>query len=376
MICLKLLIVINITGNGARRLTSINLDSAPDITPEIVGQNPAHSLDKAAFIGVISDGTNGMRLQALALGEAIQATAHPATNLEDVITTPHPLLRYLPRLARCLPLSWLRVIVDPKLAALSLSRPAILITCGRRMAGLSIAMRRLGRTSGTKEGTWTIHIQDPRLPPQYFDILIAPQHDPARGPNVINSMASLNRLSDNKIAHAAAALAPKWTNLPAPCIAVLLGGDNRRYDVSAAMIKNMAEKLSKFAASTGASLAIISSRRTPSKLLSQLTTSLKGTPHAIMNSRDENPYPGILGHAVAIIVTSDSINMASEAAITGKPVLIANWQAETGRVGAFHKAMMKAGHTAPLGNNIPKTGFIPLFEMPFILRQVQGLLLR
>ena len=95
-----------------------------------------------------------------------------------------------------------------------------------------------------------------------------------------------------------------------------------------------------------------------------------------MNSGDKNPYPGILGHAVAIIVTSDPVNMASEAAVTGKPVLIANWQAEKGRVKAFHKAMMKAGHTAPLGTNIPKTSFIPLFEMPFILRRVKDLLVR
>ena len=95
-----------------------------------------------------------------------------------------------------------------------------------------------------------------------------------------------------------------------------------------------------------------------------------------MNSGDKNPYPGILGHAVAIVVTSDSVNMASEAAITGKPVLIAEWQAEKGRVKAFHKAMMKAGHTRPLGTNIPKAAFIPLFEMPLILRRVKDLLLR
>ena len=152
-------------------------------------------------------------------------------------------------------------------------------------------------------------------------------------------------------------------------------GDNRRYVVSAEMIENMAEKLKKFAASTSASLALIPSRRTPPKLLSQLTRLLKTTPHAVMNSRDENPYPGILGHAAAIIVTSDSINLASEAATTGKPVLSAEWQTETGRVAAFHKAMMKAGHTAPLGTEIPKTAFIPLFEMPFILRRVTDLLL-
>ncbi len=79
-------------------------------------------------------------------------------------------------------------------------------------------------TSPIEGSTRTIHIQDPRLPPQYFDVLIVPQHDPTRGPNVIKSMASLNRLTDSKIAHAAAVLAPKWTNLRAPCVAVLLGG--------------------------------------------------------------------------------------------------------------------------------------------------------
>ena len=354
----------------------INLYSTPDIAPNIAGHRPAHSHYKAASIKVISDGTTGMRLQALALGEAMRATRHPATNLEDIITTPPLVLRHLPRLARCLPLSWLRVMVGPNLAAISVSSPSIIITCGRRMAGLSIALRRLIGASATEGGTRTIHIQDPRLPPQYFDILIAPQHDPSRGPNVITSMASLNRLTNAKIARAAAALTKKWTSLPAPCIAVLLGGNNQRYDVSAEMIEKMAEKLSEFAASTSASLALIPSRRTPCELLSQLTKLLKTTPHAVMNSRDENPYPGILGHAVAIIVTSDSINMVSEAAVTGKPVLIAEWKAETGRIKAFHTAMMKAGHTAPLGTNIPKTGFNPLYEMPVILGQVRDLLLR
>ncbi|MFL2845787.1 MAG: mitochondrial fission ELM1 family protein [Candidatus Puniceispirillaceae bacterium] len=357
-------------------MSIIDLYSAPDFIPHTVGQKPAHSRDKAASIRVISDGTTGMRLQALALGEAIKASRHPATNLEDIITAPPTILRHFPRLAGYLPLSWLSLIVGPKLAGLTVSDPAIIITCGRRMAGLSVAMRRLGRMGTTEGRTRTIHIQDPRLPPQYFDILIAPQHDPTRGPNVIKSMASLNRLNDAKIAQAAATLDSKWTSLPAPCIAVLLGGDNQRYHVSAAMVENMAEKLRKFAASASASLALIPSRRTPCKLLSQLIVSLKTTPHAVMDSRDENPYPGILGHAVAIIVTSDSVNMASEAAVTGKPVLIAEWKAETGRVDAFHKAMMKAGHTAPLGTDIPKTAFIPLFEMPFILRRVEDLLLR
>ena len=95
-----------------------------------------------------------------------------------------------------------------------------------------------------------------------------------------------------------------------------------------------------------------------------------------MNKQDKNPYPGILGVADAIIVTSDSINMVSEAAITGKPILIAQWQRETGRINAFHNAMMKAGHTAPLGDHLPKTTFKNLYEMQSILQQVITLLSR
>ena len=357
-------------------MPKINFYSAPDVVPHNVRQKPDNGCDKIASIKVISDGTAGMRSQALALGEAIKASRHPATNLEDIIVTPPPLLRHLPRLARYLPIPWLRLMVGPKLVTPSISNPAIIITCGRRMAGVSIAMQRLSRATAIEGKSHTIHIQDPRLPPQYFDILIKPQHDPTSGPNVINSMGALNRLTDAKIAHAATVLDQKWTNLPAPCVAVLLGGDSRRYVVSATMVANMAKKLRRFAVSTNASLAIIPSRRTPSKLLNQLTKLLKKTPHTIMNLTDENPYPGILGHAVAIIVTSDSVNMASEAAITGKPVLIAEWQAETGRIRSFHKAMMEAGHTAPLGTFIPTTGFIPLFEMPFILRRVNDLLLQ
>ena len=58
----------------------------------------------------------------------------------------------------------------------------------------------------------------------------------------------------------------------------------------------------------------------------------------IATADDANPYP-ILGIADAVIVTSDSVNMASEAALTGKPLLIAAWQPETGRIAAFHQAM-------------------------------------
>ena len=323
---------------------------------------------KNSQIWVISDGTAGMRLQAIALGEALIATdTTNQTSLADIISKPSWWLRHLPRLVALLPRGLLLFWLGEIGGRLSNDKPAIIITCGRRMAGTSIALNRLSKAHAA--GTRTIHIQDPRLPPHYFDILIVPQHDPARGANVITSLASLNRLDMSKIADTASQLDKKWRALPAPRLAVLLGGTNRRYGISAMMAKDMAKRLADFATKTGASLAVIPSRRTPANLVTQLTTALGSLPFAVMDQAENNPYPGILGLVDAVIVTSDSVNMISEATITGLPVLIAEWQSETGRIGAFHDAMMAAGHIAPMRDQLPQDGFTPLVEMPAIVNR-------
>ena len=172
------------------------------------------------------------------------------------------------------------------------------------------------------------------------------------------------------IADAANQLGEKWRTLPAPRVAVLLGGANRRHSISAIMAEDMASQLTSFATKTGASLALIPSRRTPANFVSQLTAALAPLPYEVMEQAENNPYPGILGLVDAVIVTSDSVNMISEATITGLPVLIAEWQSETGRIGAFHDAMMAAGHIAPLRDQLPQDGFTPLFEMPTIIKSV------
>ena len=329
----------------------------------------AETKNKNARIWVISDGTAGMRLQAIALGNAlIAADITKQTSLADIVITPSWWLRHLPRLVPFLPKALLSSWLGSIGGRLSKDKPVIIITCGRRMAGTSIALNRLSKAHAA--GTRTIHIQDPRLPTHHFDILIVPQHDPARGANVLTSVASLNHLDMTKITDAANQLGEKWRTLPAPRVAVLLGGTNRRYGISAMMAEDMASRLADFATKTGASLALIPSRRTPANLVTQLTATLEPLPYTVMDQAENNPYPGILGLVDAVIVTSDSINMISEATITGLPILIAEWQSETGRIGAFHDAMMAAGHIAPLRDQLPQDGFTPLFEMPTIVKSV------
>ena len=154
-------------------------------------QTSTHT-DLPANIGTIwtiNDGTAGMRLQAVALANALAAARQPKTRKptitqantpQDFVVTPPPLCRYLPWLSQIWPVAALDRILPSSCPELPVGKefPNILITCGRRMAGLSIAIRRLARCHGAP--TRTIHIQDPRLPARYFDILIVPQHDPTQ----------------------------------------------------------------------------------------------------------------------------------------------------------------------------------------------------
>ncbi|MEC8111045.1 MAG: hypothetical protein VX110_06625, partial [Pseudomonadota bacterium] len=54
------------------------------------------------LVRVVSDGTAGMRLQALALAESLQR-ARPDWKCDEFTITPHPLTRAMPRLAAWIP---------------------------------------------------------------------------------------------------------------------------------------------------------------------------------------------------------------------------------------------------------------------------------
>ena len=310
--------------------------------------------------------------------------ARPDWTLDEFTVSPHRLIRALPRLAAAVP-------GLPLYAASGggiLQRrphagryPDILVTCGRRMAGYALALRRRARAGG--RDMKIVQIQDPRLPPAMFDALVVPRHDRARGPNVLVTTGSLNRLTLADIKKAMMEMPSRWLGVTrGMSVAVMLGGDNRRYRVSEAMAGRMADRLTDFAGATGALLLPVASRRTPDLVIERVAAALP--PERVMMPRNGEPniYPGVLGMAQAVIVTADSVNMASEAAITGKPVMIAPWldagpenpSGETGRIRAFHDAMFAARHTVPLTPAMPSGAFERLDEMDGLTDRLLDLL--
>ncbi len=304
---------------------------------------------------VISDGTMGMVSQCLALLKILDIDG------EDIRAVPTPLLRLFPKLA-AIPGWQLTLGRKPDWLKAGIW-PDLLITCGKRMAGISIGVKRL---SGGQ--TRTIHIQDPQIPPHYFDLLITPSHDhiaqqAVRPSNLILSTGALNRLDRAEIALAGTSLPAELKQLKAPVCAVMIGGHNRRYKAGKSSFVSLARQLSEFADILSPkgkpSFVLIPSRRTPKRHLRHLCEGLSGISYHLWDGTNDNPYPGILGLADIIIVTSDSVNMVSEACITGKPVLTAYLQAETGRIARFHQIMEEKGHILKLSDILTSQKTLP-----------------
>ena len=279
------------------------------------------SLSAPLSAWIISDGTSGMEVQSLALAQAL--------GIEPEIKRIFP-----SRLLRAFPsLGGFRAVApsaggDP----LTSPWPDLVIGCGRRNAGAVLSMK-------TRSGghSFAIQIQDPRIDPAWFGALIVPEHDPARGDTVIVTTGSLNSLATLDLRAEAQRFADIIEPLPRPRVLVAVGGATRRQKVLEPLVDRFLAGLRRLT-ENGCGLMITASRRTPQRLSQAL--SVLGQNEAatcFWKGQGENPYLGFIGAADAIVVTSDSVNMVSEACSSGKSVFVADLLRPTGRIAAFQK---------------------------------------
>lgn len=226
--------------------------------------------------------------------------------------------------------------------------PDLLVSCGRKAALLSMAMR---RASGGR--VRTVHIQDPKVAARHFDIVVVPAHDRLRGPNVLVSRGALHHVTPALLAAARERFAGRLQALPRPRIAALVGGPNRYFGMPADWLGRLAQELADTAAGLGGSLMLSISRRTPPDAAARLRQRVAAVPHDLWLGEGENPYLAYLAMADAILVTGDSASMVSEACATGAPVFVApppTRRAGAGmppRFAAFYEAMARAGAARP-----------------------------
>ena len=194
--------------------------------------------------------------------------------------------------------------------------PDLLISCSRRAAAVSIAVRRASRGQ-----TLTVHVQNPLTDPAAFDLVVAMDHDGLSGPNVISVPTALHDVTPARLAAAAKAWRPRLTRVGRPLVGVVLGGTNRHQPFTVEAAGPLLDGLERLRQETGAVLAITPSRRTPIDVRAAFEERFAGDADVFLwDMLGDNPYLGILALADRIVATSDSVSMISEALATPHPV--------------------------------------------------------
>lgn len=312
---------------------------------------------------VVTEGYAGLENQALGMAEALGLAP-----IRKIVAARQP-WRSLP------PALWLNRLGLSALSgdALAPPWPDVVVSCGGQAALAAASIRR------ASEGrVFTVHVQKPPLPARTFDVLVVPKHDGLVGPNVIVTDGAVHRVTRAKLAEAAARFAPAFAHLPTPRVAVLIGGSNNRYRLTAARMRDLAGQLEALAKG-GAGLMITPSRRTEPEAARILAQTLRGhTAHiwdgAAGAAGGDNPYFGLLGLADAILVTRDSVSMVSEAAFTGKPVHVIDLDGTSRRIEQFHAHMEARGYTRRFQGTLERWSYTPPDDTGMAAARIKPLL--
>ena len=293
---------------------------------------------------VVTDGRAGMLNQAWGLAEELART-EPGGGLDVVIKTikVRAPWRWLPSKLWVKPLACLTTDSDP----LAAPWPDLVIGCGRLTIPLVMAIGKA--SSGT---SFTVQLQDPRIDPKGFDLVVPPRHDHASGPNVFETTGAVHRVTAQKLSSVADKFRPALDHLPHPRIAVLIGGSNKYYRLTPEIMQQLAHQLVKLAKDNNASLMVTASRRTGAANEKALREALADIPTHFWDGQGDNPYFAYLGLADAIVVTCDSVSMNSEAASTGKPVYVVDLDGGSKKFNEFHTLMRQSGHTRAFEGNL------------------------
>tara|TARA_B100000953_G_scaffold244932_1_gene206786 strand:+ start:30 stop:968 length:939 start_codon:yes stop_codon:yes gene_type:complete len=233
----------------------------------------------------------------------------------------------------------------------------IIISCGRKSVIPSIYLKK-----NSKKKVFNIHIQNPKVKLGNFDIIIAPQHDNLIGDNVIESKGAIHYLTLDEIEENGHYLSNK-IDTQKEIATLILGGPNKYYKYSKKNIENIFSLIDQDFISKNFQLIVIPSIRTPKNIIQLAKNSFKKN-HLVIEHVDKKAYLSGLNLAKYIIVTCDSSSMISEAALTGKPIYVAQIPSSINdyRFQRFRNLFKELNIIRDLGSNIENWNYKPLDE--------------
>ena len=192
----------------------------------------------------------------------------------------------------------------------------VIISCGRKSVIPSIFFKQ-----SSQKKIFNIHIQDPKVSLKNFDFIVAPEHDNLEGENVIPTKGAIHYLTMREIDENRGYLEDK-INKNKDIVTLILGGPTKHYKYTKENIQKIYSKLYNNINKKNLQLVVIPSMRTPLETI-KLAKEYFGSNHLIIENVDKKAYLSGLSLANFIVVMCDSSSMISEAALTGKPIYVA-----------------------------------------------------
>ena len=279
---------------------------------------------------VVSDGKKGHLNQSLAFAELLGGNLR-VLRMRPLPGIREPLSRFFspvfpPRRYPRRRLSW---VLETSLNEFEFAN------CGKRpliiSAGTTSAIPALALAALT--GGRALHILRPTfVPPRLFDVVVLPQHDVAgQAPhNVLTLPIALGPIGGNALEESLNEMHRRVGPTQKPeCgfIVVLIGGDSAHRRMLPEFVLSEVTDLVSFARERNLRILLTTSRRTPAEVentLIELSAREIDVFHFCVWGRSDeyNPVPAFLELADCVMVTEDSVSMASEAILTGHHPLI------------------------------------------------------
>jgi len=196
----------------------------------------------------------------------------------------------------------------------------IVISCGRKSVIPSIYLKKK-----LKNKIINIHIQDPKVSLNNFDFIVVPEHDGLTGENVLTTKGAIHYLTSDELVQNENYLKSKIDSQK-KIISFIIGGPNKYYNYDEKIIDEIFLKIKKNFIEKNYQAIIIPSMRTPSNII-QKAQNYFDDKQIIIPNVDKKAYLSSLKLADHIVVTCDSTSMISEAALTGKPIYVAQMPA-------------------------------------------------
>ena len=242
----------------------------------------------------------------------------------------------------------------------------VIISCGRKSVIPSIYLKK----NSSKKVT-NIHIQDPKVNLTNFSYVIAPEHDELDGGNVFSTKGAMHYLSRKEIEDNSDYLKNRL-DANKEYFLLILGGPTKHYDYSDENILNILDLFDNLISKNRLQGIVIPSMRTPKNII-ELCKNKLSTNSLIIDNVDKKAYLSALSLAKYVAVTCDSTSMISEAALTGKPIYVADIPAKKNdqRIKKFKELFTKLNIIKKLDNKLETWHYETLDETNRIAKEIK-----